>query len=488
MNTAKTMVNVSPKMSNRDANERELEKYVKIFSTKAVQAIVQSRLGDKMQTFSNPRSLSNDWFNITIDDEPESLAQTKQVIETKSGESILTRLPLCVEISLKTADNDTMILEVWSLSCNRQLLDKTSRVSYSIYNRMGTLLKSLVQVTRSTPAYKLSRKKSMGCFDIFYRIYSGNPQVDNLGEGFKEHIIGDLSTSVGQFKMAVAYRTKMTISPTQTGRDTTLMLKSDHFNDISPKTQIRYHIKKTEKKVIDLEKPLITGAFVDPSKLTQYTEKDYILPEIPPFSWLIKNPKKETKNDEVNENDKSKANNGNIDCPGSPDSRKMLINNNNNNINNNKNLNNNNNNNNNVNANGDDEPKNGLDSKNDSLTKNDRFRFGSSKTLSREEDRILKEMSFPFATATPMKDLAKFYRDCFNAPPLHAFSEPLPPLVLNGDAVNMAAAEEIIETEANDQAADAVTKLLEQFETSLPDYETLVTSLCSHSIDKNSNS
>lgn len=63
MNTAKTMVNVSPKMSNRDAIERELEKFVKMFSTKAVQAIVQSRLGDKMQTFSNPRSLSNDWVS-----------------------------------------------------------------------------------------------------------------------------------------------------------------------------------------------------------------------------------------------------------------------------------------------------------------------------------------------------------------------------------------------------------------------------------------
>lgn len=87
-----------------------------------------------------------------------------------------------------------------------------------------------------------------------------------------------------------------------------------------------------------------------------------------------------------------------------------------------------------------------------------------------------------------MKDLAKFYRDCFNAPALHSFTEPLPPLVLNGDAVNMAAAEEIIETEANNQAADAVTKLLEQFETSLPDYETLVTSLCNQTIDKNSNS
>lgn len=64
MNTAKTMVNVSPKMSNRDAIERELEKFVKMFSTKAVQAIVQSRLGDKMQTFSNPRSLSNDWVSL----------------------------------------------------------------------------------------------------------------------------------------------------------------------------------------------------------------------------------------------------------------------------------------------------------------------------------------------------------------------------------------------------------------------------------------
>lgn len=88
-----------------------------------------------------------------------------------------------------------------------------------------------------------------------------------------------------------------------------------------------------------------------------------------------------------------------------------------------------------------------------------------------------------------MKDLAKFYRDCFHAPPLHAFTEPLPPIAdLNGDAVNNAAAEELIETEEIDDAADTVTKLLEQFETSLPEYETLVTSLCNNVTDKNSNS
>lgn len=131
-------------------------------------------------------------FNLTIDDEPESLAQTKKVIDTKPDESIMNRLPLCVEISLRTVDGDIMILEVWSLSCNKQILDKTSRVSYSIYNRMGTLLKSLVQVTRSIPAYKLSRKKSMESYDIFYRIYSGNPKIVSLGKCFitiqSEHI------------------------------------------------------------------------------------------------------------------------------------------------------------------------------------------------------------------------------------------------------------------------------------------------------------
>ena len=54
-----------------------------------------------------------------------------------------------------------------------------------------------------------------------------------------------MCTIIGILNMSVTYRTKMTISPTQTGRDNTIMLKSDHFlKDFSPK-HIRYHhIKK----------------------------------------------------------------------------------------------------------------------------------------------------------------------------------------------------------------------------------------------------
>lgn len=83
-----------------------------------------------------------------------------------------------------------------------------------------------------------------------------------------------------------------------------------------------------------------------------------------------------------------------------------------------------------------------------------------------------------------MKDLAKFYRDCFNAPPLQSFIDGLAPL--DGDAVGNAAAEEILDGDAG--AVDSLTKQLEQFETSLGDYDSLVTSLCAQTIDRNSNS
>lgn len=49
------------------------------------------------------------------------------------------------------------------------------------------------------------------------------------GEDYKQFRIGQTCTVFGTVKMSVAYRTKMTISPTQTGRDAKIMLKSDHF-------------------------------------------------------------------------------------------------------------------------------------------------------------------------------------------------------------------------------------------------------------------
>ena len=66
-----------------------------------------------------------------------------------------------------------MVLETWCLGINDRV-DSNTKVTYTVYNRIGMLLKSLVSVTRVTPAYQLSRKQGkdfMMCYkwvEIFF--------------------------------------------------------------------------------------------------------------------------------------------------------------------------------------------------------------------------------------------------------------------------------------------------------------------------------
>lgn len=125
-------------------------------------------------------------FNISIDDYPEVVEDTKRALNLVSGDSILQRFPLNVEISLRTTEGDSMVLEVWSLGLNADRCDLTVRASHTIYNRMSILLKSLISVSRVTPAYKLSRRQSADSYQILYRIYVGDPEIHCLGERWLE--------------------------------------------------------------------------------------------------------------------------------------------------------------------------------------------------------------------------------------------------------------------------------------------------------------
>lgn len=75
-----------------------------------------------------------------------------------------------------------MVLEVWSLGLSVDRCDPTVRASSTIYNRMSILLKSLISVSRVTPAYKLSRRQSADSYQILYRIYVADPEIHCLGE------------------------------------------------------------------------------------------------------------------------------------------------------------------------------------------------------------------------------------------------------------------------------------------------------------------
>lgn len=185
------------------------------------------------------------------------MAETKRA---QCGEIVNSNTPLCIEISLRTVEGDTMVLENWTLGVLPEQGNPV-RVTHTAYNRMGTLLKSMLSTSRVTPAYKLSRRQGPESFVICYRIYMGEPQLHTLGikshnktinpyktnvfiigDDYKHFKLGAVCTPVGTVYSSVSYRTKMTISPTQTGRDS-IMLKSDHFHsDLSPR-HARYQQK-----------------------------------------------------------------------------------------------------------------------------------------------------------------------------------------------------------------------------------------------------
>ena len=72
--------------------------------------------------------------------------------------------------------------------------------------------------------------------------------------------------------------------------------RQTHFKVDKSHSNFDFVFVYSDKKVIDLEKPMRCGAFVDRSRIPQYTEQDFNLPETPPFSWLLRKTKSEVEN------------------------------------------------------------------------------------------------------------------------------------------------------------------------------------------------
>ena len=168
-------------------------------------------------------------FNLAINDAEEIASEIRKVYSTTS---LIYDSPINVETSLKTSDGENMILEVWSLSMNTENCDNC-RVSFTVYNRMSVLLKSLMCVSRVTPAYKLSRNQGSETFVVCYRIYMGEPITTYLGSGSTTRRVGLVPTPLGTIELSVSYRTKIMFSPHQS--TLSIELKDDHFTDVNPK-------------------------------------------------------------------------------------------------------------------------------------------------------------------------------------------------------------------------------------------------------------
>ncbi|XP_046897684.1 autophagy-related protein 13 isoform X2 [Hypomesus transpacificus] len=207
-------------------DKKDLDKFIKFFALKTVQVIVQARLGEKICTRSSSSPTGSDWFNLAIKDIPEVTHEAKKAL---AGQLPGIGRSMCVEISLKTSEGDSMELETWCLEMNEKC-DKDIKVSYTVYNRLSLLLKSLLAITRVTPAYKLSRKQGHD-YVILYRIYFGEVQLTGLGEGFQTVRVGIVGTPIGTITLSCAYRTNLAFMSTrQFERSAPIMgIIIDHF-------------------------------------------------------------------------------------------------------------------------------------------------------------------------------------------------------------------------------------------------------------------
>ncbi|KAK3509994.1 hypothetical protein QTP70_024343, partial [Hemibagrus guttatus] len=212
-------------------DKKDLDKFIKFFVLKTVQVIVQARLGEKICTRSSSSPTGSDWFTLAIKDIPEVTHEAKKAL---AGQLPTVGRSMCVEISLKTSEGDSMELETWCLEMNEKC-EKDIKVSYTVYTRLSLLLKSLLAITRVTPAYKLSRKQGHD-YVILYspfvgRIYFGDVQLTGLGEGFQTVRVGVVGTPIGTLTLSCAYRTNLALmSSRQFERTGPIMgIIIDHF-------------------------------------------------------------------------------------------------------------------------------------------------------------------------------------------------------------------------------------------------------------------
>lgn len=258
---------------------KDIDNIIQHFIQKCIQVIVQSRQGtEKIRTKCTPKVPS--WFNLDIGECEDILHKTVKCLKSIKKQSTPSNLNLffvkrnwkiCCEISLRNADGISLVLEYWlftntSSNAVETVIDR--KHVYQMINRMSSMLKSLIVLTRSTPAYKLSSKgQSADSYVICYR-------VNQCDDDFASDII-DLGNQSGQFSLPktigtikgllnelsiqLVYRTSMNMNSDSEIRTATKYdVLNDKANQLLPVKDDHFKSDITESKfdIKDIFKPL----------------------------------------------------------------------------------------------------------------------------------------------------------------------------------------------------------------------------------------
>ncbi|XP_075590252.1 autophagy-related 13 [Dermatophagoides farinae] len=214
---------------------KDIDKFISQFVHKCTQIIVQSRLGNDQRTQTKCNPNGKDWFNLDIVDMKDVYDNAQKCLKHLSNGQqmffIQKEWKICCEILLKNADNISITLEYWIFANHTLInekdfeqkhLDEYSQKVYEIFIRMSNMIKSLIVLTRSTPAYRLSSKgQSADSYVICYRIYplvlkNYTDFIDRLTDQNRHYsplkTIGVIRSELNELSLSFIYRTDMNVT------------------------------------------------------------------------------------------------------------------------------------------------------------------------------------------------------------------------------------------------------------------------------------
>uniref|UniRef100_A0A6P6XTI3 Autophagy-related protein 13-like n=2 Tax=Dermatophagoides pteronyssinus TaxID=6956 RepID=A0A6P6XTI3_DERPT len=213
---------------------KDIDKFISQFVHKCTQVIVQSRLGNSQRTKTKCNPNGKDWFNLDIVDIKDVYENAQKCLKHMScGQQMFfvqKEWKICCEILLKNADNISITLEYWIFSNHplinekdfeQKRMDEFSQKVYEIFIRMSNMIKSLIVLTRSTPAYRLSSKgQSADSYVICYRIYplmkDNADFIHRLTDQTRHYsplkTIGVIRSDVNELSLSFIYRIDMNVT------------------------------------------------------------------------------------------------------------------------------------------------------------------------------------------------------------------------------------------------------------------------------------
>ena len=192
-------------MAKARSDKEEIVKYVKFFAYKAVQIIVHSRTGERAKTFSKANAIGVNWFNIALPGNNIGSEIQKEIKLEFVNKITVVDEPLWVYIYLKTSEGYESLLESWNISFTEKT-DQNVKNAITVYNKLALLLKSVVSVSRSLPAYRLTRRKEKD-FSFSYKICSREIEPARPARMPAITRIGSVTTQFGTLLFSVQFQT-----------------------------------------------------------------------------------------------------------------------------------------------------------------------------------------------------------------------------------------------------------------------------------------